>query len=134
MQASMIPADFVQQFEQPGSTVNISNIASPFPEDDERFMYEGGIRRILIVDETLVVEFEWLAAKHPDGRWRLVTDRSLYTLRHSLALFQSGTAPDRGRFLFLPMEPIVHEQVLFIAADYVGPTGRTPLRREVVES
>lgn len=133
MQASMIPADFVQQFQQPGSTVNISNLASPFPEDDERFMYEGEIRQILIVDDTLVVDFAWLAAKHHDGKWRRVTELGLHTLRHSLALFQSGV-PEPGRFLFLPREPIVHEQILFISADYVGPTGRRPLRLEDLES
>lgn len=134
MHASMIPADFIQRFERPGSTVNISNLGSPFPEDGERFMHEGAVRRILIVDDTLVVDFEWLAAKYPDGTWHLVTDRSLYTLRHSFGLFHSGTSPEPGRFLFLPAEPIVHEQILFVAADYVGPTGRTPLKREEVQS
>ena len=133
MTPSQIPADFTTVFGAPGSTVQISNMTSPMVDPEDQFIYEGAVRTIAIEDEELVVEFDWLAQKHNDGVWRFVTDTSLLHLRHSLALFRQGMSPDRGRFIFMPLEPISHDQVLCVAHDYLGPTGRQPLKREEVQ-
>lgn len=133
MLASQIPGDFVARFGATGSTINISNLTSMIVDDDDRFTYEGAVRSLAIEGDELVVEFEWLAEKTAEGGWQFVNDPTLLTFRHSLQLFMRGASPDNGRYIFFPMEPIVHEQVLCVAHDYVGPTGRRPLTREQVQ-
>lgn len=133
MLASQIPGDFVTRFGATGSTIQISNMTSPIVDEDDRFTYEGAVKTLAIEGDELVVEFEWLAEKTDDGGWRFVNDPTLLSVRHSLQLFLHGTSPDNGRYIFLPREPIVHEQVLCVASNYVGPTGRRPLQRDQVQ-
>lgn len=132
MRRSDIPAFFPERYVRPGTTVQISNMASPCAPPDDRYVYEGEVKEISASAEYLLVTFLWLAQKTEQG-WSLVEDPQLLVLRHSLELLASVMVPDDGRLLFLPVEPIVHDQILIVAGDYLGPTGRTPLKRSEVQ-
>lgn len=133
MHSSQLPAGFLDRFNTPGSTVQVTNMMNPMVDREEQFVQEGEVERVWIENETLKARFAWLAQKDVSaGTWNLVDDPAQLSFELSLELCASGHAPDDGRFLFMPMEPIVHEQVLLLAADYHGSTGRRPLSRSEV--
>ena len=113
--------------------MQVSNFDSPFVDDDERFIYDGELKRLWLDGEDLCARFRWIAQRGPSvGEWYMLTDPTLLDFRMSLLLLAQTHTPDRGRLIFFPRRPIANEQLLLVAHDYVGPSGRTPLKREEV--
>ena len=126
----------LERFSGQGSTMQISNMMSPTAEPDEKFVYEGELERVWLEGDDLCARFLWIAKRDvAEGCWYLLTDPKLLDYRVGLMLYQAGAAADDGRYSLFPAAPLHDEQILLVAHDYHGPTGRVPLSRsEVRES
>ena len=133
MRTSQFPSDFIERFSRPGSTAQIANHGNPMVEPEDQFIQEGEVASLSLDGETLCIRFAWIARRDIMARtWHMHDDPTLLVFEQSLDLFDSGGQLEDGRFQLLPLEPVVHEHVLFMSADYSGPSGRTPLKRSEV--
>jgi len=123
----------LESYCTPGSTMQISNIMAPRVSAEEGYVREGELERVWIEDGALCARFRWIAQKDlSEGVWYMASD-DLLDFRAPLSNYHQAMQPDGGRFVFLPPPTEPHPQVLLVANDYHGPTGRTPLKREVVK-
>lgn len=134
MLASQLPPGFLDRFSGKGSTMQVANFGSLFVAEEDKFIYEGELERLWMDGNDICARLLWLAEKDVhDRNWYFVTDPTKLDFRMSLELFRQGGAPDDGRFMFQPAEPLSNESLLLVAHDYLGPTGRVPLARSEVK-
>lgn len=135
LSAPIFEHSLLKQFLTDGSTMQIGTVGSMFALNSDRYLYEGEVAALAVEGTTLIGSFKWLAEKDfVRNCWRRVQDPTKLSFSISLELYESVSSPDEGRLVFLPREPIHHEQILLLCGTYSGSTGRKPLSLSEVDS